>query len=165
MTCWHIGLGSHSTSWDYIELHSSCSSYERRIGKTVGNQIELEHTSLGPQCSFRTSFPLCSHARIRSTVASSSFSFFISKLWPPLLVCFFRFSSAFSTNSMSLMRSSSLMMSRSLIGSTSPSMWIISASSKHRTTWKMASTALICDRKALPKPAPVEDPLVKPAMS
>ena len=113
-----------------------------RLGSAKVRDTSL-HTSLGVQLSFRTSLPSFSHARIFSTVASSSLSFFISKLCPPLRVCFFRFSSAFSTNSISLIRSSSLMMSRSRIGSTSPSTCMISASSKHRTTWKMASTARI----------------------
>jgi len=125
----------------------------------------FERTSLGVQVSFLTSFPSFNHARIFSTVASSSFSFFISRLCPPLLVCFFRFSSAFSTNSTSFIRSSSLIMSRSRTGSTSPSTCMISASSKQRTTWKIASTARMCDRKALPNPAPVEAPRVKPAIS
>ena len=122
-------------------------------------------TSFGVQFSFRTSLPSFSHARTFSTVASSSFSFFISKLWPPRRVCFFKFSRDFSTNSISLMRSSSLMIVRSRTGSTSPSTCIISASSKHRTTWKMASTARMCERKAFPRPAPVEAPRVRPAIS
>ena len=42
---------------------------------------------------------------------------------------------------------------------------MISASSKQRTTWKMASTARMCDKKAFPRPAPVEAPRVKPAIS
>lgn len=62
------------------------------------------------------------------------------------------------TQSMSLSRSSFWMISMSRIGLTSPSTWMTSASSNARTTWKMASTARTCDRKALPRPAPVEAP-------
>ena len=102
-----------STSWDY-RAESSCSS----------NKIVLDGellTSFGVQSPFRTSLPSFKNCNILSTSASSSFSFFISRLWPPLLVCFERFSRAFSTNSMSLTLSSSLMMSRSRVGLTSPS--------------------------------------------
>lgn len=71
----------------------------------------------------------------------------------------------FSTHSMSLRRSSVEMVSMSRTGSTSPSTCVTSASSNARTTWKMPSTARTCDKKALPRPAPVEAPAVKPAMS
>lgn len=143
-----------------IELIALVHHITRRWGMRCSTP-----TSLEVQFSFLTSFPSLSHARTFSTVASSSFSFFISRLCPPLLVCFFKFSRAFSTNSISLIRSSSLIMSRSRTGLTSPSTWIISASSKQRTTWKIASTALIWERKALPSPAPVDAPRVKPAIS
>lgn len=87
-------------------------------------------------------------------------------------------------------RSSSRMISISRIGSTSPSTWITSASSKApkftkhfrsaskrkgryrselfgnlRTTWKIPSTARTLAKKLFPNPAPVEAPLVKPAIS
>ena len=126
-----------------LPWHSRQYRSGRKTEKNGEVETEEHLTSLGVQCSFLTSFPSFNHPRIFSTVASSSFNFFISRLWPPRRVCFFRFSSAFSTNSISLIRNSSLMMLRSRIGSTSPSTWIISASSKHRTTWKIASTALI----------------------
>jgi len=122
-------------------------------------------TSLGLQSPSRMFLPSLSHSRILAVVASSSFIFFISRDWPPRRVCLDRPSRAFSTNSISLMRSSSLMIVKSRTGSTSPSTWIISASSKQRTTWKMASTARMCDKKELPRPAPVEAPRVRPAIS
>jgi hypothetical protein len=46
-----------------------------------------------------------------------------------------------------------------------PSTWIMSSSSKQRTTCKTASTSLMCDKNALPLPAPVLAPLTRPAMS
>ena len=57
------------------------------------------------------------------------------------------------------------MMLMSRTGSTSPSTWMTSASSNARMTWKMPSTARTLARKLLPRPAPVEAPLVRPAMS
>ncbi len=45
------------------------------------------------------------------------------------------------------------------------STWMTSASSNARTTWKMPSTERTWERKALPRPAPVEAPAVRPAMS
>ena len=38
-------------------------------------------------------------------------------------------------------------------------------SSKARVMWKIASTERICERKALPSPAPVDAPRTRPAMS
>merc|ERR1711872_595951 len=56
-------------------------------------------------------------------------------------------------------------MERSLTGSTPPSTWVMSSSSKARVTWKMASHALMLDKKALPNPWPSEAPLTRPAIS
>ena len=50
------------------------------------------------------------------------------------------------------------MMERSLTGSTPPSTCVMSSSSKARVTWKMASHALMLDKKALPKPCPSAAP-------
>jgi hypothetical protein len=101
-----------------------------------------------------------------STVANSSFFALSAKLvLPRLLVVFFILSIVFSTHSISLSLSSVWMISMSRIGSTSPSTWMTSASSNARTTWKMPSTALTCDKNAFPSPAPVDAPAVNPAIS
>lgn len=59
---------------------------------------------------------------------------------------------------LALRRSSSLMISISRTGLTSPSTCVMSALSKARSIMKMASTARMCDKKALPSPAPSAAP-------
>jgi hypothetical protein len=86
-------------------------------------------------------------------------------LLPKFLFVFFNISNALSTHSMSFNLNSVEMICISLNGSTSPSTWMTSASSKARTTWKIPSTARTCDKKAFPRPAPVEAPAVRPAIS
>merc|ERR1719278_294490 len=51
------------------------------------------------------------------------------------------------------------------MGSTSPSTWVMSGSSKVRQRWNMASQALIWLRKAFPRPCPSLAPFTKPAIS
>jgi hypothetical protein len=77
---------------------------------------------------------------------------------PRLRPVFFKFSRAFWTHSMSLSLNSVEMISISRHGSTSPTTWVTSASSNARTTWKIPSTARTWDRKAFPRPSPVEAP-------
>lgn len=50
------------------------------------------------------------------------------------------------------------MISMSRTGLTSPSTWVMSALSKALSIMKMASTARMCDKKALPRPAPSAAP-------
>ncbi len=50
------------------------------------------------------------------------------------------------------------MISMSRTGLTSPSTCVMSALSKARSIMKMASTARMCERKALPRPAPSAAP-------
>ena len=57
------------------------------------------------------------------------------------------------------------MVARSRTGSTLSSTCTTSSDSKQRTTCRSASTPWMCDRNALPKPAPSLLPLIKPAMS
>lgn len=66
---------------------------------------------------------------------------------------------------MSLIRSSLVMISRSCTGSIRSSTCVMSGSSKVRHTWKIPSTAAMCDKKALPRPSPSAAPRTKPAMS
>ena len=50
-------------------------------------------------------------------------------------------------------------------GSTLPSTWMTSSSSKHRTTCTMASHSRMFARNLFPSPAPSAAPLTRPAMS
>ena len=50
-------------------------------------------------------------------------------------------------------------------GSTLPETWITSLSSKHLTTWTIASTSLIFDKNLFPKPSPLLAPFTNPAIS
>ena len=68
----------------------------------------------------------------------------------------------FSTVSRSASSSSVLMMSMSCSGLTPPATWITSGSSKHRTTWQIASVARICPRNWLPSPSPLLAPSTRP---
>mmetsp|Transcript_14392 Transcript_14392/g.18195 ORF Transcript_14392/g.18195 Transcript_14392/m.18195 type:complete len:215 (-) Transcript_14392:255-899(-) len=65
----------------------------------------------------------------------------------------------------SFWKSSFVMISKSRMGSTSPSLWMTSSLGKALTTWKIPSTAWMCDRKALPRPSPSWAPATRPAMS
>jgi hypothetical protein len=71
----------------------------------------------------------------------------------------------FSSAAMSARINSELMISMSRIGSTVPSSWMMSSFSKQRTTWTMASVSRMLARNWLPRPAPSEAPLTRPAMS
>ena len=48
---------------------------------------------------------------------------------------------------------------------TSSTTWMMLSSSKQRTTWTMASHSRMCPRNLLPRPAPWDAPLTRPAMS
>ena len=76
-----------------------------------------------------------------------------------------RRSSLVSICAMSASASSKLMTEMSERGSTLPSTWMTSSSSKHRTTWTMASHSRMLARNLLPRPAPSAAPLTRPAMS
>ena len=70
-----------------------------------------------------------------------------------------------STEAKSARASSVLMVSMSEIGSTLPSTWIVFSSSKHLTTWIIASTSLMLCKNWFPKPSPLLAPLTSPAIS
>ena len=53
----------------------------------------------------------------------------------------------------------------SLTGSTEFSTWVTFSSSKHLTTWTIASTSRMCERNLLPSPSPLLAPFTSPAMS
>ncbi len=55
--------------------------------------------------------------------------------------------------------------SASRTGSTDPSTWVTSSSSKQRSTWMTASTSRMLARNWLPSPSPREAPRTRPAMS
>jgi uncharacterized protein (TIGR03437 family) len=88
----------------------------------------------------------------------------LASLSPPLAF-FSRDERRFSSDAMSARISSELMISMSRIGSTVPSSWMMSSFSKQRTTWTMASVSRMLARNWLPRPAPSEAPLTRPAMS
>ena len=98
------------------------------------------------------------YAMILLLTISSFLALSARLLLPKLRPDFLRPSRAFSTQSMSLSLNSVWIMSISRRGSTSPSTWMTSASSKARTTWKMPSTARTWDKNEFPRPAPVEAP-------
>jgi len=53
----------------------------------------------------------------------------------------------------------------SLNGFTLPSTCITFGSSKHLTTWQIASTSLMCDKNLFPNPSPLLAPFTNPAIS
>ena len=73
--------------------------------------------------------------------------------------------SRFSRLSRSESISSVSTVSASRIGSTLPSTWVTSPSSKQRSTCTMASTSRIFARNWLPSPSPLLAPRTRPAMS
>mmetsp|Transcript_27168 Transcript_27168/g.90917 ORF Transcript_27168/g.90917 Transcript_27168/m.90917 type:complete len:243 (+) Transcript_27168:889-1617(+) len=112
----------------------------------------------------RRSLPLLSHSSAVMSVSMASFAFL---LFGSLRTSFSKLGMLFSTDSMSFMRSSARMMSRSRMGSHCPSVCVtpVSFSSKTRTMWKIASVARMCERKALPRPSPSCAFFTSPAMS
>mmetsp|Transcript_26706 Transcript_26706/g.67939 ORF Transcript_26706/g.67939 Transcript_26706/m.67939 type:complete len:238 (+) Transcript_26706:816-1529(+) len=94
---------------------------------------------------------------------------FFSFAFPSRPTSFLSGSINFSMVATSFNRSSSRMISRSRTGSTLSSTWVAtspsSVCSNVRHTWKIASTDEMCERNALPRPAPSEAPLTSPAMS
>ena len=71
----------------------------------------------------------------------------------------------FLTVSRSASINSVLMTSMSRTGSIEPATCSTSGSSKHRTTWTIASTSRMCVRNLLPSPSPWLAPFTRPAMS
>mmetsp|Transcript_10567 Transcript_10567/g.35030 ORF Transcript_10567/g.35030 Transcript_10567/m.35030 type:complete len:232 (-) Transcript_10567:395-1090(-) len=103
-----------------------------------------------------------SKASARSmTVKKSGGSFIVGFF----LTSFSRRARCAETYAASFLQSSLVIVSKSRTGSTVSSTCVTSAESNARTTWKRPSTAWICDRKALPKPAPSDAPRIRPAMS
>mmetsp|Transcript_24976 Transcript_24976/g.57716 ORF Transcript_24976/g.57716 Transcript_24976/m.57716 type:complete len:299 (-) Transcript_24976:19-915(-) len=94
------------------------------------------------------------------TFSSALFSVSLS-----FLRSFTTFWSRFSAWARSARASSRLMTSASRTGSTEPSTWITFSSSKHRTTWTMASHCRMFPRNLLPRPSPEAAPFTRPAMS
>ncbi len=88
----------------------------------------------------------------------------MASLSPPL--AFFSMATMrFSRLSRSASISSVSMVSISASGAILPSTWVMSPSSKQRTTWAMASHSRILARNWLPRPSPCEAPRTRPAMS
>ena len=76
-----------------------------------------------------------------------------------------RLSTRFSRLSRSASISSVSMVSISASGAILPSTWVMSESSKQRTTCATASTSRMVARNWLPRPSPFEAPRTRPAIS
>ena len=76
-----------------------------------------------------------------------------------------RFARRFSMLSRSASISSVSMVSASAIGSMRPSTWVMSSSSKQRSTCAIASVSRILARNWLPSPSPFDAPFTSPAIS
>ena len=76
-----------------------------------------------------------------------------------------RLSTRFSRLSRSASISSVSMVSMSASGAILPSTWVMSESSKQRTTCATASTSRMVARNWLPRPSPLEAPRTRPAIS
>lgn len=145
----------------FRSLSSQEPQYRKRKSRPIARRnMALQLTSLFVQSALRTSFSSTVIVfKTFSTVAISSFLALSAKLLLPNdRPVFFNPSRYFSTHSISLSLSSVWIISISRRGLTSPSTWMTSESSNARTTWKMPSTARTCDKKALPRPAPVDAP-------
>mmetsp|Transcript_19568 Transcript_19568/g.52771 ORF Transcript_19568/g.52771 Transcript_19568/m.52771 type:complete len:292 (-) Transcript_19568:137-1012(-) len=101
----------------------------------------------------------CPSSSACSALASTSFS------WGSVLRSLATRSRRFSTCARSEKMSSRLITSASRTGSTLPSTCTTLVSSKHRTTWTMASHSRMLARNWLPRPSPVDAPFTRPAMS
>ena len=108
----------------------------------------------------RAGFSASSAAYTFSYTASSA----AKDLSPPFII-FCVLSILFSMISISERMSSNSITPISLAGSAEPSTCTTSGSSKHLTTWQMASTSRILERNLLPKPSPLLAPLTRPAIS
>mmetsp|Transcript_31373 Transcript_31373/g.78936 ORF Transcript_31373/g.78936 Transcript_31373/m.78936 type:complete len:273 (-) Transcript_31373:186-1004(-) len=154
----------------FLRLKSSSLRLTRNMqGLAVRSWYSFRYSiSLTLQMSIplRTSLPASRKSlSLARNACSASNSFLLAGL---LFILAFSLSrSAFrrATASRSLALSSFVMISMSPIGSTLSSTWMMSASSNALRTWMMPSMARMCDRNALPRPAPCAAPLTSPAMS
>ena len=71
----------------------------------------------------------------------------------------------FSTLSKSAKINSKLITSISYNGSTPPATWVMFSSSKHLTTWQIASTSRMWLKNLFPNPSPLDAPFTIPAIS
>src|SRR5689334_18948421 len=117
-------------------------------------------SSSGLRSRKRAGLPSRSSTSARLTRSSAS----LASLSLPLAFLA-RLSTRFSMLSRSASISSVSMVSMSASGAILPSTWVMSESSKQRTTWAMASTSRMLARNWLPKPSPLEAPRTRPAIS
>lgn len=112
-------------------------------------------------------YPFRTHLFLSSksfTLIKMSISSFASLLFV-LFTCLSKSSILLTVYSKSLSTNSVQMISISLTGFTSASVWVTSSSSKARTTWKIPSTYLMLLKKWFPSPSPLEAPRTNPAIS
>ena len=128
-----------------FEVRRNCSSI---------NALKSSSTAI-----VRRGLPSSSHAFIFSR-RSTSTAYFLSAFCIEIAL-----GRRLSIASISAKISSRLIVSISRRGLTLPSTWVIFSSSKHLTTWTIASTSRMCERNLLPRPSPLLAPLTRPAMS
>ena len=117
-------------------------------------------SSSGLRSRNRAGLPSRSSTSARLTRSSCSFA----SLSLPLAFLA-RLSTRFSRLSRSASISSVSMVSISASGAILPSTWVMSESSKQRTTCATASTSRMVARNWLPRPSPLEAPRTRPAIS
>ena len=113
-----------------------------------------------PSSRMRAGLPSCSSASACSIIGrtvSASLSLPLARLRD----CTMRRSRLSRSASISSVST----VSASATGSIRPSTWVMSSSSKQRSTCTMASTSRMLARNWLPRPSPLEAPRTRPAMS
>ena len=155
------------TAWTYLLsapsfARSSSVTFAAKItGFAVRRLYSLKNASSSSSSSSKF-FARLPASRNAISLSIKSHSFAISLLLYDALFCL---ESLLSRTSISEKISSRLIVSISLNGSIEPSTWTILLSSKHLTTWTIASTSLIFARNWLPSPSPFDAPLTRPAIS
>ena len=160
--CWTLATIELS---DGLFIVSARSSSDTLHAKIVRFEVRRKNSFIISQSSSFISaviagFPASRCGKILSMTSSS----LLASLSFPLDF-FSRDTLRFVNEAWSAKMSSALMISMSLRGSTVPNSWMISSSSKQRTTCTIASVSRILAKNLLPRPAPSEAPWTNPAIS
>ena len=159
---------AHSlTAWTYLLLApSSAKSSSVTLAANITGLAVRRLYSFASAASSSSSnskfFASLPSSRCAISLLINSHSFAISLLLWAALLCFANLLSSISTSEKI---NSRLIVSISRIGSIEPSTWTILVSSKHLTTWTMASTSRMFARNWFPRPSPLEAPFTRPAIS
>ena len=143
-----------------VAAEPSSTLQTNRIGLEVISCRRLAASTFSGAMAVLAILPSCSALRIGSIRSTWNWL----SLSPPLAF-FCNAGRRFSRLSRSASISSVSMVSASRIGSTLPSTWVTSVSSKQRSTCTMASTSRILARNWLPRPTPLDAPRTRPAIS